>query len=139
MKTTRMVVGTILGGFLSAACFASVSWIVIFNSDPGTGVPGPHPEWAYLAAVLGGTMGFILGLPLGFVIGLLNRGTILSTFLGLLASLIAIVWAYQTGGHPDIIYPTIPLLISLVPAGGLSGFLTSLLVSGLVQEAPARG
>jgi hypothetical protein len=90
MKTTRMFVGTIVGGFLSAACFASISWIVIFNSNPRFGVPGPHPEWAYLAAVLGGTMGLILGLPLGFAIGLLNRGTVLSTFLGLFASLVSI-------------------------------------------------
>jgi len=137
MKTSRIVVGTLGGGFVSALCFASLSWIVIFNSDPGFGVKGPHPEWAYLAAVIGGTMGLLLGLPLGFVISLLNRGSILSTFFGLLAGLAAVVWAYRTGGHPDIIYPTIPLLISFLPAGALSGLLTSLLVSRLFQEVPA--
>src|SRR6185369_6812866 len=35
MKTSRIVVGTLGGGFVSALCFASLSWIVIFNSDPG--------------------------------------------------------------------------------------------------------
>lgn len=64
MNTSRIVVGTLGGGFLSALCFASFSWIVIFNSDPGFGVEGPHLEWAYFAAVIGGTMGLLLGLPL---------------------------------------------------------------------------
>lgn len=134
MKTVRIFVGTICGGLLSALCFASVSWIVIFNSDPGFGAVGPHPEWAYFAAVISGFKGLVLGLPLGFVIGLLNRGSIPSTFLGLLAGLAALVWASQTEGHPDIVYPTIPLLIGFLPAGALSGFLTSLLVSRLLQE-----
>lgn len=139
MKTSRIVVGTLGGGLLSALCFARFSWIVIFNSDPGFGVEGPHPEWAYFAAVLGGTMGLLLGLPLGLVISLLNRGSILGTFFGLLAGLAALVWAWQTGGHPDIVYPTIPLLISFFPAGALSGLLTSLLVSRLFEEEPAGG
>ena len=139
MKTPRMVLGTLAGGLLSALCFASFSWIVIFNSDPGFGVEGPHPEWAYFAAVLGGFKGLLLGLPLGLVIGLLNRGLVLSAFLGLLAGLAALVWASQTGGHPDIVYPTTPLLISFLPAGALSGLLTSLLVSRLFLEEPAGG
>lgn len=134
MKTPRIVVGTLGGSLLSALCFASFSWIVIFNSDPGFGVEGPHPEWAYLAAVIGGTMGLLLGLPLGLVIGLLDRGPMLGAFFGLLAGLAALVWASQTGGHPDIVYPTIPLLISFLPAGVLSGLLTSLLVSRLFLE-----
>src|SRR5262245_61817541 len=100
MKTIRIFVGTICGGLLSALCFASFAWIVIYNSDPGFGVKGPHPEWAYFAAVLSGFMGLLLGLPLGLVIGLLNRGSILSTFLGLLAGLVVLAWASQTGGHP---------------------------------------
>jgi hypothetical protein len=138
MKIIRIVVGTLSGCFLSAFCFASFSWLVILNSDPGFGVEGPHPGWAYLAAVMGGMIGLLMGLPLGLVIGLLNRGPILGTFLGLLAGLASLVWASQTGGHPDIVYPTIPLLISFLPAGALSGFLTSLLVSRLVPEVPAE-
>ena len=54
MNTFRIVVGTLGGSLLSGLCFAIFSWIVIFNSDPGFGVEGPHPEWAYLAAVIGG-------------------------------------------------------------------------------------
>lgn len=134
MKTSRIVVGTLGGGFISALLFASFSYIVIYNSDPGFGVPGPHPEWAYIAAVLSGFKGLVLGLPLGFVIGLVNRGSILGTFFGLLAGVAALVWGAQTAGHPDIIYPTIPVLISFFPAGALSGLLTSLLVSRLFQE-----
>ena len=129
VKTPRILLGTLGGGVLSGLCFASLSWIVIFNSDPGFGVEGPHPAWAYIAAVMGGTKGVLLGLPLGFLIGLLNRGWILSTFLGLLAGLAALVWASGMGGHPDIVYPTVPVLISFLPAGALSGFFTSLVVS----------
>lgn len=139
MKIPRIVVGTLGGGLLSALCFAGFSWLVILNSDPGFGVEGPHREWAYLAAVMGGVMGLLIGLPLGLVISLLNRGSVLGTFFGLLAGLASLVWASQTGGHPDIVYPTIPLLISFLPAGALSGFLTSLLVSRLLQEEPAEG
>lgn len=139
MKIFRIVLGTFGGGLVSALCFASFSWIVIFNSDPGFGVEGPHPDWAYLAAVIGGTMGLLLGLPLGLVISLVNGGSILGAFFGLLAGLASLVWALQTGGHPDIVYPTIPLLISFLPAGALSGFLTSLLVWRMLQEQPAEG
>lgn len=63
--------GTLCGSLLWVLCFASFSWIVIFNSDPGFGVEGPLPEWAYFAAVIGGFKGLLLGLPLGLVIGLL--------------------------------------------------------------------
>ena len=137
MKIIRIVLGTLSGGVLSALCFASFSWLVILNSDPGFGVEGPHREWAYLAAVIGAGIGLFIGVPLGLMIGLLNRGSILGAFLGLLAGLASLVWASQTGGHPDIVYPTIPLLISFLPAGALSGLLTSLLVSQLFQEVPA--
>ena len=137
-KISRIVLGTLSGGFLSAVCFATFSWIVIFNSDPGFGVEGPHPEWARLAAVLGGFMGFLIGLPLGLVIGLLNRGSILSTFFGLLGGLALIAWAWRTGGHPDIVYPTVPLLISFLPAGALSGFLTSLVLAAMSREEPTN-
>lgn len=133
-KMVRIVFGALSGGFVSAVCVATVSWIVIYHSDPGFGVEGPHPEWAWLAAMLGGVMGLVMGLPLGLVIGLLNRGLILSTFFGLLEGLALLGWAYQTGGHPDIIYPTIPLLVSFLPAGALSGFLTSVVVSALERE-----
>lgn len=139
MKIPRVVVGTLGGALLSALCFAIFSGIAILNSDPGYGVQGPNREWAYVAAVMGGTMGLLLGLPLGFVIGLLNRGLIPGAFFGLIAGLAALVWASQTGGHPDIIYPTIPVLISFLPAGALSGLLTSLLVSRLFSEEPAGG
>ena len=128
-KTPRIVVGTLGGGFISALCFASLSWIVIYNSDPGYGAKGPFPQWAYIAAVLSGFKGVVLGLPIGFVIGLVNRGAILGTFLGLLAGVAAIVWGALTAAHPDIIYPTIPVLISFLPAGASSGLLTSLVVS----------
>ena len=134
MKIPRIVVGTLGGGFVSAMCVASLSWIVIFNSDPGFGVEGPHPEWATLAALLGGIMGSIVGLPLGLIISLLRQGPIQGTFLGLLAGLLLVIWASQTGGHPDVIYPTLPLLISFFPAGAFSGFLTSVLVSRLFEE-----
>lgn len=134
MKIPRIVIGTLSGGFFSALCVAGFSWVVIYNSDPGFGVEGPHPEWAWLAAVLGGVMGFLTGLPLGLVISLVNRGLILATFFGLLEGLALIGWAWQTGGHPDIVYPTIPLLVSFLPAGALSGFLTSLVLSALSRE-----
>lgn len=133
MKTARILLGTVSGGVITALCVAIVSWIVIFNSDPGFGVEGPHPGWATLAATLGGFMGSGLGLPLGLVIGLVNRGPVLGSFFGLLAGVILGVWGYQTGGHPDIVYPTIPLLISFLPAGALSGLLTSLVVSRVLQ------
>jgi hypothetical protein len=128
------VIGTLGGASISALCVASFSWIVIYNSDPGTGVEVPLPGWAYLAAVLGATTGFMIGLPLGLVISVLNRGWIAGTFLGLFAGLVLVVWLSQTSGHPDIIYPTIPLLISFLPAGALSGFLTSLVVSAVSPE-----
>lgn len=133
MKTARILLGTLGGGVITALCVAIVSWIVIFNSDPGFGVEGPHPEWAVFAATLGGMMGSILGLPLGFVIGLVNRGPVLGSFFGLLMGLMLVLWAYQTGGHPDIVYPTVPLLISFLPAGALSGLSTSLVVSRVLQ------
>ena len=133
MKIPRILVGTLGGGVITALCVAIVSWIVILNSDPGFGVEGPRPEWAIFAAILGGMMGSILGLPLGLVIGLVNRGPILGSFFGLLAGLILVIWAYQTGGHPDIVYPTVPLLISFLPAGALSGLFTSLMLSRVMQ------
>lgn len=133
MKTARILVGTLGGGVITALCVAIVSWIVILNSDPGFGVEGPHPEWAIFAAILGGMMGSILGLPLGLAIGLVNRGPILGSFFGLLAGVILVIWAYQTGGHPDIVYPTVPLLISFLPAGALSGLFTSLMLSRVIQ------
>src|SRR5262245_1829164 len=117
MKVFNIIAGTLGGSFLSALCFASVSWIVILQSDPGFGVGGLHPEWAYIAAVLGGTMGLVVGLPMGLVISLVKRGSILGTFFGVLAGLIVLVWASLTGGGPDIVYPTIPLLMSFLPAG----------------------
>jgi len=133
MKIVRIVIGTFGGAFISAVCVASFSWLVIYNSDPGTGVQVPLPGWAYLAGVLGTTTGFIIGLPLGLVISVLNRGWIAGTFFGLLAGLVLVVWLSQTSGHPDIIYPTVPLLFSFLPAGALSGFLTSLVVSAVSQ------
>ena len=139
MKTARILLGTLGGGVITALCVAIVSWIVIFNSDPGFGVEGPHPEWAVFAATLGGMMGSILGLPLGFVIGLVNRGPVLGSFFGLLAGFILVIWAYQTGGHPDIVYPTVPLLISFLPAGALSGLFTSLVVSRVLQADFGQG
>ena len=138
MKVYRIVTGTLIGGFISAFCVASFSWVVIYNSDPGTGVEVPLPGWAYLAAVIGAVSGFMVGLPLGLVISLLNRGSILGTFFGLLAGLALIVWVSQTSGHPDFIYPTIPLLISFLPAGALSGFLTSVALSALSRVESAE-
>lgn len=133
MKIPRILVGTLGGGVITALCVAIVSWIVIFNSDPGFGVEGPHPQWAIFAATIGGGMGSILGLPLGLVIGLVNRGPILGSFFGLLAGLVLVIWAYQTGGHPDIVYPTVPLLVSFLPAGALSGLFTSLMLPRVMQ------
>lgn len=133
-KSFRILLGTLSGGFLSFLCVAGFSWIVIYNSDPGFGVEGPHPEWASMAAALGGVMGLFMGLLLGAVIGLLNRGLVLGIFFGLLGGLALIAWAWRTGGHPDIVYPTVPLLISFLPAGALSGFLTALVVSTLSRE-----
>lgn len=131
MKILRIVIGTFGGAFISALCVATISWMVIYNSDPGTGVQGPLPGWAYLAAVLGATSGFIIGLPLGLVISVVNRGCVAGTFLGLFAGLVLAVWLSQTSGSPDIIYPTKPLLISFLPAGALSGLLTSIVVSAM--------
>lgn len=139
MKTARILLGTLGGGVITALCVAIVSWIVIFNSDPGFGVEGPHPEWAVFAATLGGMMGSILGLPLGFVIGLVNRGPVLGSLFGLLMGLMLVLWAYQIGGHPDIVYPTVPLLISFLPAGALSGLFTSLVVSRVLQADFGQG
>ena len=138
MKIFRLVTGTLTGGVISGLCVATVSWIVIFNSDPGFGVEGPHPAWAHLAAVIGALMGFFVGLPLRLVITLVNQGKIVGTFLGILEGLILLVWGSQTGGHPDIVYPTVPLLISFLPAGAVSGFLTALIVSRVLEEEPAK-
>ena len=79
-------------------------------------------------------MGIFIGLPLGAVIGLRNSGRVPGTFLGLLGGLALALWGSRMGGHPDIVYPTVPLLISFLPAGALSGFLTALIVSTLSRE-----
>ena len=139
MKIFRLATGTLTGGVISALCVAIGSWIVIFNSDPGFGVEGPNTGWAYLAAVIGAVMGFLVGLPLGLVITLVNEGKIVGTFFGILEGLILLIWGSQTGGHPDVVYPTVPLLISFLPAGAVSGFLTSLIVSRVLEEEPAKG
>lgn len=139
MKIFRIVVGTLGGVLLSTLCFASFSWIVTFSSDLGFKVEGPNLEWARFAAVVGGVVGLFMGLPLGLVISLVNRGLILGTFFGLLAGLASLILMSQTRQHPDFAYPTIPLLISFLPAGALSGFLTSLFVSRLLQEKKAKG
>lgn len=134
MKIFRIVAGTLGGGMVTGLCFAAISWIVIFNSNPGFGVEGPNPYWAHLAAVLGGFMGFVMGLPLGLLITLLKQDSIVGAFLGLLGGGAIAAWASQTGGSPDVVYPTVPLLISFVPAGALSGFLTSHLVSRFLDS-----
>src|SRR5262245_44217562 len=138
MKFYRIMLGMFSGGFLCALCVASFSWIVIYNSDPGTGVEVPVLPWANLAAVLGATIGFLIGVPLGLVISVLKGGSIAGTFLGLFAGLVLVVWGSQTSGSPDIIYPTIPLLISFLPACALSGCLTSLVVKALSLEESAK-
>jgi len=134
---SRIFIGTLSGGCLSAACFAIFSWIVIYNSDPGTGVEGPFPEWAHLAAMMGAVIGAEMGLLLGLAISLLNRGLIVGTVLGFLGGLVLLILMSRSSGHPDIIYPTVPLIISFLPAGALSGFLTSLGLRGLERvESP---
>ena len=138
MKIYRIAAGTFGGGVISALCLATVSWIIIIFSDPGFGVEGPHPAWAYFAAIIGAMIGFVLGLPLGLIITLVNQGRIVGTFFGLLEGLVLVIWGSQLGGHPDIVYPTVPLLVSFVPAGALSGFLTSVLVSRLSEQEPAK-
>ena len=138
MKIYRITAGTFGGGVISAFCLAIISWIIIIFSDAGFEVEGPNPAWAYFAAVIGATIGLILGLPLGLLISLVNQGRIVGTFFGSLEGLVLVIWGSQLGGHPDIVYPTIPLLVSFVPAGALSGFLTSVLVSRLSEQEPAK-
>jgi len=120
--------GTISGGVVSAACFAILSWIVVYRSDPGTGTGSGNSAWAGGAAMIGGFVGLLTGLLLGFVLGLLNRGLVLGAVLGFLAGVIVTIVLLSNGqSSPDIFFP-IAFFISFIPAGALSGFLISLVI-----------
>jgi hypothetical protein len=139
MKIFDAMLGSFIGGLVTAACFAIVSWLVAYNMDPGPGMnPGPCLGCAHLAAVVAGFTGLVLGLPLGFVISFLNRSLIPGTFLGLALGVIMLILAMQQGGHPDFNVRN-PLLLASLPAGTLSGFFTALVLSLLSRlEDPAK-
>jgi hypothetical protein len=129
MKIFDALLGSFIGGFVTALCFAVLSWFVAYNMDPGPGMnPGPCLGCAHLAAVVAGFTGLVLGLPLGFVISFLNRGLVPGTFLGLALGLVMLILAMQQGGHPDFNVRN-PLLLASLPAGILSGFFTALILA----------
>jgi hypothetical protein len=127
MKIVRTVIGTISGGVMSAPCFAIFSWIVVYFSDPGTGVTH-NREWATLAATVGAFVGLLMGLVLGFILGLLNRGLIVGALLGFLGGVLLAAALLANGqSSPDIFFP-VAFFVSFIPAGALSGFLTSVVI-----------
>ncbi|HEX5874789.1 MAG TPA: hypothetical protein VFY60_09095 [Pyrinomonadaceae bacterium] len=129
MKIFDAILGSFIGGFVTAFCFGILSWFVAYNMDPGPGMnPGPCWGCAHLAAVVAGFPGFVLGLPLGFVISFLNRGLVPGTFLGLALGVIMLILAMQQGGHPDFSVRN-PLVLASLPAGILSGFFTALILT----------
>jgi len=116
------------GGVVSAACFAICCWIVVYFSDPGTGMTH-NREWAGLAATVAGVVGLLMGLPLGFLLGLLNKGLVVGAVLGFIGGVfLTVVFVAHGQSSPDIFFP-IAFFISFIPAGALSGFLTSLIIS----------
>ena len=128
MKAIRTFIGTISGGLVSASCFAVLSWIVVYFSDPGTGITG-NKDWAGLAATLAGAVGLLMGLLLGFILGLLNGGLVVGTVIGFIGGVILTVGFLANGqSHPDIFFP-IAFFVSFIPAGALSGFFISLIIS----------
>lgn len=141
MKIFDAMLGSFIGGVVTAFCCAIVSWLVAYNMDPAPGMnPGPCLGCAYFAAVIAGTMGFMVGLPLGLAISLIDRGLIPGTFLGLAAGLVIIIIVTLQSGHPDL-DARYPMLLASLPAGTLSGFFIALILSTLSRlesEAPGR-
>src|ERR1051325_11117784 len=127
MKTIRTVVGTVSGGVVAALCVGVLSWIAVYFSDPGTGMTH-NREWAALAATVAAFVGLLLGLVLGFILGLLNQGLIVGALLGFLGGVVLAAALLANGqSSPDIFFP-IAFFISFIPAGALSGFLTSVVI-----------
>ncbi len=128
---------TISGGLVSALCFAVLAWIVVYCSDPGTGITG-NKDWAGLGAVLAGVVGLLMGLLLGFILGLLNGGLVVGTVLGAIGGVLTTAIYLANGqSHPDIFFP-IAFFVSFIPAGALSGFFISLIIRLWESDAPAK-
>lgn len=128
MKIARTFMGTVSGGVLSAGCFAILAWIVVYFSDPGTGTGSRNTAWAGGAAMMGAVVGFLMGLLLGFILGLLNGGLVIGTVCGFIEGMLLTALLLSNGqSHPDIFFP-VAFFVSFIPAGALSGFLTSLII-----------
>jgi hypothetical protein len=128
MKIARTFMGTVSGGVLSAACFGILAWIVVYFSDPGTGTGSRNAAWAHGAAMMGAVVGLLMGLLLGFILGLLNGGLVIGTLSGFIGGMLLTALLLSNGqSHPDIFFP-IAFFVSFIPAGALSGFLTSLII-----------
>jgi hypothetical protein len=127
MKIIRTVMGTVSGGVVSACCFGILSWIVVYFSDPGTGITG-NRSWAGLAATMAAFLGILMGLLLGFILGLLNGGLVKGAVFGFIGgALLTAILLGNGQSHPDIFFP-IAFFVSFIPAGALSGLLTSLII-----------
>ena len=129
MKIARTFMATVSGGVVSAACFWILAWIVVYFSDPGTGTGSRNSAWAFGAAMMAAFVGLLIGLLLGFILGLLNGGLVIGPVCGSIGGVLLTAVLLANGqSHPDIFFP-VAFFVSFIPAGALSGFLISVIIS----------
>jgi hypothetical protein len=97
-------------------------------------------RWANLAAIVVGIAGLGDGVAVGLWLGLQHRGLIFGSLSGLVGGLVLSVLLSNGTASPDVPNFISPfLLAAFLPAGALSGFVTSLVLSQWDGEHERRG
>jgi len=133
-KTSGVVVGMLSGALITAAFYAFDWWIFVYT-DPSSGFLGSSQDWAPIAAIFGGVLGLVAGFVLGLFLSLKRRGWLFGALAGAIESLAIILILLAPKGMSTGDTRGDLMLAALVPAGAISGLLTSLAVSAMTSSA----
>jgi hypothetical protein len=132
MKTKTKTGAILLGGLFGAlimAVFSAFDWWIFVYTDPGSGFLGPNSNFAPIAAIMGGVIGFLAGGVLGAFLTYMRRGPLFGTLAGAVAGVAAFVIILARSGLTTGDTRTDLMFAAFIPVGAISGWLTSRIIS----------
>jgi hypothetical protein len=129
-ESKTILLGSVGGALIMGTILAFVWWALLYtDANSGGGFLGTSQDWAPIAAMVGGVIGLVTGAVLGFFLSLKGRGSLFGALAGALEGLAIVVILLAPKGFSLGDTRVDLMLAAFVPAGAVSGFLTSLMVS----------
>jgi hypothetical protein len=129
-ESKTILLGSVGGALIMGTILAFVWWALLYtDANSGGGFLGTSQDWAPIAAMVGAVIGLVTGAVLGFFLSLKGRGSLFGALAGALEGLAIVVILLAPKGFSLGDTRVDLMLAAFVPAGAVSGFLTSLMVS----------